>query len=111
MRATMPGRTDILRGNDARRVKGKPGAYPTPYAASLVDYRFLAGFRPCPLDAARELDLGAYADLLDAERIVGNLHRAYAELDGAPPGAPIDIVTALTDMVAYNGGQPLTCYA
>ncbi len=64
-----------------------------------------------PLDAARELDLGQYADLLDAERIVGNLHRAYAELGGAPRGAPIDVVAALTDMVTYNGGQPLTCYA
>jgi cyclase len=64
-----------------------------------------------PLDAARELDLGPYADLLDAERIVGNLHRAYAELGGAPRGAPIDVVAALTDMVTYNGGQPLTCYA
>jgi len=64
-----------------------------------------------PLDAARELDLGPYADLLDAERIVGNLHRAYAELDGAPRGAPIDALAALADMVAYNGGQPLTCYA
>jgi len=64
-----------------------------------------------PLDAARELDLGPYEGLLDAERIVGNLHRACAELDGAPPGAPIDIRAALTDMVTYNGGQPLTCYA
>jgi cyclase len=64
-----------------------------------------------PLDAARELDLGPYADLLDAERIVGNLHRAYAELDGAARGTPIDVAAALTDMVAYNGGQPLTCYA
>jgi cyclase len=64
-----------------------------------------------PLQAAREVDLGGYADLLDAERIVGNLHRAYAELDGAAPGAPIDIVAALTDMVSYNGGQPLSCYA
>jgi cyclase len=64
-----------------------------------------------PLDAARDLDLGPYADLLDAERIVGNLHRAYAELDGAPRGAPIDVLGALMDMVAYNGGQPLTCYA
>jgi hypothetical protein len=52
-----------------------------------------------------------YADLLDAERIVGNLHRAYAELDGAARGTPIDVAAALTDMVAYNGGQPLTCYA
>jgi cyclase len=64
-----------------------------------------------PLDAARETDLGPYAELLDAERIVGNLHRAYAELDGAERGAPLDIVAALSDMVTYNGGKPLTCYA
>ncbi|MDT7620831.1 MAG: cyclase, partial [Pseudonocardiales bacterium] len=68
-----------------------------------------------PLEAAREVDLGGYADLLDAERIVGNLHRAYAdltaELDGTPRGGQIDIVTAFSDMVAYNGGKPLTCYA
>jgi len=41
----------------------------------------------------------------------GQPARAYAELDGAPPGAPIDIIAALTDMVAYNGGAPLTCLA
>jgi cyclase len=64
-----------------------------------------------PLDAARETDLGPYAGWLDAERIVGNLHRAYAELDGAEPGAPIDIPAAIGDMVAYNGGRPLSCYA
>jgi cyclase len=76
--------------------------------ATAVDAR-AAGLTP--LEAARELDLGGYAGLLDAERIVGNLHRAYAELDGAEPGAPIDVVAALTDMVAYNGGRPLSCYA
>ncbi len=27
------------------------------------------------------------------------------------PGASIDVVAALTDMVAYNGGQPLRCLA
>lgn len=64
-----------------------------------------------PLEAARETDLGPYAGLLDAERIAGNLHRAYAELDGAAPGAPIDTRAALMDMVAYNGGEPLTCHA
>ncbi len=64
-----------------------------------------------PLEAARDVDLGPYAELLDAERIVGNLHRAYAELSGVAPGAPIDILAALTDMVAYNGGRPLSCYA
>ena len=64
-----------------------------------------------PLDAARQTDLGGYAGLLDSERIVGNLHRAYAELAGAPRGAEIDLIAALTDMISYNGGRPLTCHA
>ncbi|HEY6794373.1 MAG TPA: MBL fold metallo-hydrolase [Kineosporiaceae bacterium] len=64
-----------------------------------------------PLQAARDTDLGRFADWPDAERIVGNLHRAYAELDGRDRGAPIDVAAALTDMVTYNGGRPLTCHA
>ena len=64
-----------------------------------------------PLQAARDTNLGRFADWADAERIVGNLHRARAELDGTPRGGPIDVVAALTDMVAYNGGVPLTCRA
>ena len=64
-----------------------------------------------PLQAARECDLGQYSDLLDAERIVGNLHRAYSELRGEPFSANIDVVAALADMVEYNGGRPLTCLA
>jgi cyclase len=64
-----------------------------------------------PLDAARDTDLGRFAAWADAERIVGNLHRACAELAGTPRGGPIDIAAALADMVAYNGGAPLTCRA
>jgi cyclase len=64
-----------------------------------------------PLQAAQEADLGRFAGWADRERIVGNLHRAYAELGGAPPGGTIDIIAALADMVAYNGGRPLTCRA
>jgi cyclase len=64
-----------------------------------------------PLDAAREADLGEFAGLADHERIVGNLHRAYAELDGAEPGAPIDLLAAFGDMIAFNGGRPLRCMA
>jgi cyclase len=63
-----------------------------------------------PLELARQTDLGRFAELTDAERIVGNLHRAYAELDGAAPGAPIDVISALQDMVTYHGG-PLRCLA
>ncbi|HEY2300399.1 MAG TPA: MBL fold metallo-hydrolase [Acidimicrobiales bacterium] len=64
-----------------------------------------------PLDAAREADLGPYAELLDTERLVGNLHRAYSELDGQLLGAPIDIGAAFADMITFNGGHPLRCLA
>ncbi|HVW35051.1 MAG TPA: MBL fold metallo-hydrolase, partial [Acidimicrobiia bacterium] len=63
-----------------------------------------------PLEAARQADLGPFAALTDAERLVGNLHRAYAELDGAAPGADIDLRAAITDMLTFNGG-PLRCLA
>jgi cyclase len=62
-----------------------------------------------PLDLARQTDLGEYAGWLDSERIVGNLHRAYADLGAAD--ADVDLRAALTDMVAYNGGRPLSCFA
>jgi cyclase len=64
-----------------------------------------------PLEAARESDLGAFAELTDPERIVGNLHRAYAELDGAERGAPVDLGAAIGDMITFNGGRPLRCIA
>ena len=64
-----------------------------------------------PLEMARALDLGPFAELSDAERIVGNLHRAYSEVAGDPPGTRIDAAAALADMVEFNGGQPLTCLA
>ena len=63
-----------------------------------------------PLEAAYEADMGPWADLLDSERLVGNLHRAYAELEGGRLGDPIDIVEAFTDMIQFNGG-PLRCLA
>jgi len=68
-----------------------------------------AGVRP--LEAARSADLGEFAGLTDTERLAGNLHRAYADLSGAAPGASIDVGAALADMIAYNGGKPLTCRA
>jgi cyclase len=62
-----------------------------------------------PLEVARGTDLGGYAEWLDCERIVGNLHRAYRDLE--PHRPDVDLLSALTDMVAYNGGRPLSCHA
>ncbi|MDX6355425.1 MAG: cyclase, partial [Streptomyces sp.] len=64
-----------------------------------------------PLAAAREADLGAYKDWLDPERLVGNLHRGYAELAGAQPGAPLDVVRIFGELVEFNGGRLPDCYA
>jgi cyclase len=64
-----------------------------------------------PLEAARQADLGPFAELTHPERLVGNLHRAFAECEGARPGDPIDVASALAEMVAFNDGRPLTCQA
>ena len=63
-----------------------------------------------PLDLAYRTDLGEYASWSDPERIVANLHRAYSELDGNPPGAPLDVSKVFSEMVELNGG-PLHCEA
>lgn len=59
-----------------------------------------------PLEAARACELGPYADRPDSERIVLNLHRAYADTEQTG----MDLQTAFTDALAYAGG-PLHCEA
>lgn len=63
-----------------------------------------------PLEAARQTDLGEFDELHDRERIVGNLHRAMAEMDGLERGGAIDVPAAFGDMLAFNGGK-LRCLA
>lgn len=52
------------------------------------------------LEAARDCDLGEFARWADAERLVLNLHRAYAEATGTE----LDLVQAFTDAIEWNGG-------
>ncbi|MEU1298016.1 MBL fold metallo-hydrolase [Streptomyces sp. NPDC005840] len=59
-----------------------------------------------PLDAARRAAPGPYRALVDPERLVGNLHRAYAELEGLPPGARIDVAGSFEEMCVLHGGLP-----
>jgi cyclase len=70
-----------------------------------------AGLRP--LEVARATDLGSFAHLVDPERIVGNLHRADAELgpEPGPLGRPLDVAAVFGEMVELNGGQLPTCLA
>ena len=64
-----------------------------------------------PLAAAQRTDLGRFAGLLDTERLVGNLHRAYSELRGEPLGTVLPLGAVVPDMIAYNGGQMPRCLA
>jgi cyclase len=57
-----------------------------------------------PLAAARACDLGEFADWPDAERVVLNLHRVYADA----AGTPLDLMVAMSDAVTWHGG-PLRC--
>ncbi len=84
------------------------GAY-LEFIAALAKQGFDAEIDP--LSLALDTDLGEFADLHDKERIVGNLFRAYSELQGEPRGASIDFLGARAGMIEYNGGQPLRCLA
>ena len=75
----------------------------------IADAGISAGMTP--LEAARTADLGDLAGLRDSERIVGNLHRAYAERRGDPPGSPLDVLTAFHEMIDYNNGVLPECLA
>jgi cyclase len=83
-----------------------------------ADYlRWVRGLARCalaehlsPLELAEKTDLGPYGRLLDNERLVGNLVRAYAEAQGAEPGTPVDVLQAMLDMAEFHGG-PLHCAA
>ncbi|MGP4114332.1 MBL fold metallo-hydrolase [Streptomyces sp. 4N509B] len=64
-----------------------------------------------PLQLARELGPGPYGHWRDPERLVANLHRAYAELRGEPRGQALDVLAIFTELVEYNGGRLPTSHA
>jgi cyclase len=59
-----------------------------------------------PMEVARESGPGPYTHLLDSERLVPNLHRAYVEARGAEPGHWLDVEQLFSEMVAFHGGRP-----
>ena len=64
-----------------------------------------------PLEIARSADLGEFAGWHDAERIVGNIHRAFSEIKGEKWGAKLNMPPIVREMEDYNGGSPLRCLA
>lgn len=60
-----------------------------------------------PLEVAQTADLGEFHGWLDHERIVGNLYRAYAEIDGT---GTVDTKAMWRDTTAYLG-RPMRSWA
>ncbi|THA77937.1 MBL fold metallo-hydrolase [Streptomyces sp. A0592] len=111
---------ELLRSLDAETVVPghgpltDPSAYDSTerylrYVAELAREGRATGLTP--LEVARQADLGEFTAWRESERLVANVHRAYAELAGEPEGAPLDILAVLTDMTVMNGGTPILCHA
>ncbi|MBP0459276.1 MBL fold metallo-hydrolase [Streptomyces montanisoli] len=111
---------DVLRSLDAEVVVPGHGPVtdPSAYDATerylrYVDELARAGHAKglTPLETAQGADLGDFAELRESERLVANIHRAYAELDGEPEGSELDVAAVFGDMVAMNGGRHVACHA
>ncbi|MEU0373285.1 MBL fold metallo-hydrolase [Streptomyces sp. NPDC006283] len=111
---------DMLRSLGAETVVPGHGPItdPSAYDATERYLRFVAELAEeghakglTPLQTARGADLGVLAALRESERLVANLHRAYAELDGQAEGSPLDAAAVFADMAAMNGGVPVACHA
>lgn len=57
-----------------------------------------------PLQAAQRCELGEFAGWPDSERLVLNLHRAYADAERRE----LDLLSALVDAATFNGGPMRT---
>ncbi|MGV9565409.1 MBL fold metallo-hydrolase [Streptomyces sp. NPDC003480] len=111
---------EVLRGLGAETVVPGHGAITDPsefdrterylrFVAEVAQENHAAG--RTPLQAAQATDLGEFAEWRESERLVANLHRAYAELDGRPEGTPLDPLPAFHDMAVVNGGEMVASHA
>jgi len=107
----VPGHGPVCRGEDAARLLSSMDTY-LAFVERVAVESHAAGLTP--LEAAQKHADNQYSGWAETERFVGNLHRAYSEIDGAVHGA--DSWTRLTvpgvwpDMVAFHGG-PIACHA
>ncbi|MCX2182542.1 MBL fold metallo-hydrolase [Streptomyces sp. SKN60] len=111
---------ELLRSLDAPTVVPGHGRVTDPSAYDATE-RYLRWVRELaaegyakgdpPLETARAAELGEFGAWQESERLVANLHRAYAELEGLPEGHPLDPAAVFGDMAAMNGGVPVACHA
>jgi glyoxylase-like metal-dependent hydrolase (beta-lactamase superfamily II) len=103
----LPGHGPVCRGDDVGRVLDELEAY-VDWIAALATASYAEGLTP--LEAAQKAAGGPYAELPESERVVCNLHRAYAELTDYEPPVPLNIPSLWPEMVALHGG-PIVSHA
>jgi cyclase len=103
----VPGHGPVAHGAEVGRVLDDL----TEYAAFVAEVgRAGRAAAQTPLEAAIAARDNRFAGWQEGERLVGNLYRAYSELDGNPIDARIPLDTVWADMVTLNGG-PIGCFA
>ena len=104
----VPGHGPVRRGDEVGALLDDLAEY-----AEFVDVVAREGHAAgrTPLEAATTAATdNRFAGWQESERLVGNLHRAYSELDGVPHGTPLPLASVWPDMVAFHGG-PIGCFA
>ncbi|HET9653921.1 MAG TPA: MBL fold metallo-hydrolase [Kineosporiaceae bacterium] len=92
----VPGHGQVLTGPQIPRVLAEHRRY---YRLVLDTAAHAMAQNLSPLQAARRTDLGEFAGWADAERLVLNLHRVYAD----HAGRDLDLIAAFTDAITWLG--------
>ncbi|MEV6712761.1 MBL fold metallo-hydrolase [Lentzea sp. NPDC051208] len=103
----VPGHGPLLRGDEINGVLDDLDEYTT-YVLELAEAGHKAG--KAPLEVVEQAGVSRFSAWRESERLVGNLHRAYHELDGKPLAERLDVAGVWKDMMELHGG-PIRCHA
>src|SRR6478609_5927913 len=105
----LPGHGPVCRGEEVLELLDRQEQY-VDWIAALAAESYAAGLTP--LEAAQKaFPTSPYRDWPEGERVVCNLHRAYAETTDYRVDHPLNIPNLWSEMVALNGGRPIETHA
>jgi cyclase len=103
-----PGHGPVCRGEDVGTLLAAMDGY-LAFVEQVAAESHAAGLTP--LEAAQENAENPYSGWAETERFVGNLHRAYTEIQqGTEEWTRLTVPSVWPDMVAFHGG-PIECHA
>jgi cyclase len=102
-----PGHGPVCRGDDVAALLSKMDDY-LAFVEHVAAESHAAGLTP--LEAAQKHRGNPYSTWAECERFVGNLTRAYAEIDAPDTWTRLSVPSVWPDMVTFHGG-PIACHA